>query len=479
MAMNAEVDTRSPPASKSPKNMSWDKSVAPENFVTLLLTWNTHGETFEDINRDKENVVEKIFKEGYNKNTSNRVNGDMIIVSLQEIVELDLDHILYDSNNDIEKQKNSWTDHILNIVNSDNTTDDLEKYTVLSNRAVVGTYILILIKQKHVEFVRELEHEDVRLQRYLGGTVQLGNKAGLLTRFTMYEQSFCVCSAHLAAHRKNNHERIDQLTTIFNESWTGPGSVYATKFNRHDHCFFLGDVNSRIVESFDTKTAYDLAGNGTSAQPDILTNLDTLSKQDQFKRLLTTNLKSEPGSNTKEENESLPSSTTSTQEDTNKYIKYILKGWKENELTFCPTYKLNLKNWKGQKGYKVDKTDCDKYAPSWTDRIFHKCLDHDCHENIYYKSFELENPVSDHFPVQAIINLKMKQYIKTKMEVDRTRLKGLSETDMDSSNMLIGNIDWGYFNFCSTKRNGYTNEEDDSDNNNNNSNDKNGKPRIV
>ena len=65
-------------------------------------------------------------------------------------------------------------------------------------------------------------------------------------------------------------------------------------------------------------------------------------------------------------------------------------------------------------GYKVDKTDFDKYAPSWTDRILHKCLDSTCHENTYYKSFELEKPVSDHFPVQCIVNIKMKNYIKTK-----------------------------------------------------------------
>ena len=41
----------------------------------------------------------------------------MVIVSLQEIVELDLDHILYDSNNDIQKQTKSWTDYILNVMN--------------------------------------------------------------------------------------------------------------------------------------------------------------------------------------------------------------------------------------------------------------------------------------------------------------------------------------------------------------------------
>ena len=66
------------------------------------------------------------------------------------------------------------------------------------------------------------------------------------------------------------------------------------------------------------------------------------------------------------------------------------------------------------------------------------------------------------------------------MEIDRTRLKSLSETDMDSSNMVIGNIDWGYFNVCGTKRNGYTYEDNNTnEDNNNNSNNKKGKPRIV
>ena len=50
--------------------------------------------------------------------------------------------------------------------------------------------------------------------------------------------------------------------------------------------------------------------------------------------------------------------------DQQKYIQYLLKDWKEKELTFCPTYKLNLKTWDEKKGYKVDKKDFNKYAPS-------------------------------------------------------------------------------------------------------------------
>ena len=124
--------------SKSPKNNNiddnlsdWETSIAPENFKTLLLTWNTHGESFDDINKNDENIVEKVFNEGY----SSERNGDMVIVSLQEIVELDLDHILYDSNNDIQKQTKSWTDYILNVMNKHvgDETDELEKYIVLTN----------------------------------------------------------------------------------------------------------------------------------------------------------------------------------------------------------------------------------------------------------------------------------------------------------------------------------------------------------
>ena len=493
--------------SKSPKNNNiddnlsdWETSVAPENFKTLLLTWNTHGESFDDINKNDENIVEQVFNEGY----SSERNGDMVIVSLQEIVELDLDHILYDSNNDIQKQTKSWTDYILNVMNKHvgDETDELEKYIVLTNRAVVGTYLLILIKQKHSEFVKEIENEDIRLQRYLGGTVRLGNKACILTRFTLYGQSFSICSTHLAAHRPNNQERIDQFETIFNEAWTSPTFVYGKKINRHDHCFFIGDLNSRIVERFDTKTAYDLAGNGTLGQDDILAKLNKLSKQDQLYCLMNGVTGKKETIIDNEENrekavETIPTTTTNDDDDNNnnndnnvnnnkedknnhqqKYIQYLLKDWKEKELTFCPTYKLNLKTWDEKKGYKVDKKDFNKYAPSWTDRILHKCLDAACHENIYYKSFELEKPVSDHFPVQSIIDLKMKKYIKTKLELERTRLKSMSETDMKSSLMSIGNIDWGYFNFCKGGRDGITGDADDDDDNDNNNVTK-GKPQVV
>ena len=134
--------------SKSPKNNNiddnlsdWETSIAPENFKTLLLTWNTHGESFDDINKNDENIVEQVFNEGY---SSERKYG---CVSLQEIVELDLDHILYDSN-DIQKQTKSWMINFLMNKHVGDETDELEKYIVLTNRAVVGTYLL-MIKQKH------------------------------------------------------------------------------------------------------------------------------------------------------------------------------------------------------------------------------------------------------------------------------------------------------------------------------------------
>ena len=97
--------------------LDWESSVAPENFSVLLLTWNTHGESFDRISNNEggSNIVEKIFREGFCSLRENQ-KGDMIIVSLQEIVELDLDHILYDSNNDIEKQVGAWEKGILNTI---------------------------------------------------------------------------------------------------------------------------------------------------------------------------------------------------------------------------------------------------------------------------------------------------------------------------------------------------------------------------
>ena len=59
----------------------------------------------------------------------------MVIVSLQEIVELDLDHILYDSNNDIQKQTKSWTDYILNVINVSKPLTDVSSNVMLRQEA--------------------------------------------------------------------------------------------------------------------------------------------------------------------------------------------------------------------------------------------------------------------------------------------------------------------------------------------------------
>ena len=417
--------------------LDWESSVAPENFSVLLLTWNTHGESFDRIsnNEDGSNIVEKIFREGFCSLPEDQ-KGDMIIVSLQEIVELDLDHILYDSNNDIEKQVGAWEKGILNTMNGARTgkgSEDIDEYSILTSRAIVGTYMLVAVKKKHIDFVDKIEVEDIRLQRYLGGAVHLGNKACLLTRFSIYRQSFSIASVHLAAHRNNMDERIEQLQTIFSEAWTAPTTLHAQKFNKHDHCFFLGDFNSRIVESFDTKEAYTLAGNGVSSGPNVSKHLSRLRQYDQLgclmrgDAIMSDNLKAE---------------STNIMDVPDSFVKFNLRHWQENDLNFCPTYKLNLKTWNESKGYKVDKTDFDKYAPSWTDRILHKCLDSTCHENTYYKSFELEKPVSDHFPVQCIVNIKMKNYIKTKREH--------GDIDNKSKSMAENSIIWDHFNICGT-----------------------------
>ena len=50
-------------------------------------------------------------------------------------------------------------------------SEDIDEYSILTSRAIVGTYMLVAVKKKHIDFVEKIEFEDIRLQRYLGGAV--------------------------------------------------------------------------------------------------------------------------------------------------------------------------------------------------------------------------------------------------------------------------------------------------------------------
>ena len=111
----------------------------------------------------------------------------MIIVSLQEIVELDLDHILYDSNNILRKV---GARVILNTMNGARTgkgSEDIDEYSILISRvALVGTYMLVAVKKKHIDFVEKIEFEDISCTIWRG--CALGEQSRIYC-FSIY-QSF-------------------------------------------------------------------------------------------------------------------------------------------------------------------------------------------------------------------------------------------------------------------------------------------------
>jgi hypothetical protein len=339
------------------------------------ITWNAHGCKMATIDR-KGNVGQLFDK---------RAETDIYVISLQEIVPLDIDHILFDFSGNIECTRLEWTRKMLEYANA-NPDGANVPFEVLSSRAIVGTFLLVLIKSTHRSHVQHKQDQDINLYSFLGGLLSLGNKAACVHRFQVYGKWFCLASVHLAAHRPMVKERIEHVRAVLHQTCF---VMAPHRFEDHDFCFFVGDMNWRIVESFDAERGYRLADDGSFLE---------LAEFDQLNDLRA------------------------------KKTGVVFRDWCEAPLSFTPSYKLDLKAkvLGGQThSYKVDKSSLEKYVPAWTDRVLYKCAFASCVRVEKYTSIVLEDPVSDHFPVKfrASLNLPFFEKERKLMDEEMERLK--------------------------------------------------------
>ena len=89
-----------------------------------------------------------------------RAETDIYVISLQEIVPLDIDHILFDFSGNIECTRLEWTRKMLEYANA-NPDGANVPFEVLSSRAIVGTFLLVLIKSTHRSHVQHKQDQDI------------------------------------------------------------------------------------------------------------------------------------------------------------------------------------------------------------------------------------------------------------------------------------------------------------------------------
>lgn len=280
--------------------------------------------------------------------------ADVIILAFQEVVKLNPRNVLQESNNQgaIENLKKIIEKSLFNTGHG---------YSVLCQDDLVGIGLFIYAKRALCNNITKLETDAIKVG--FGG--KMGNKGGVAGRFQLLDTTICVLGCHLASGNEHNEARKTQLIDIHNRAFqqekVGKQNIYY--IGEHDIRFICGDLNFRIpLNNYNVRSTIR-AGDFLS-----LLNYDQLT-------------------------EALKNGD--------------IRGYKECEINFPPTYKFDF-------GTDVYDTSKKQRVPSWCDRILYSG------ENVepMYYGF-VDNRISDHRPVCAefeIIAKKIDEDLKRQIE---------------------------------------------------------------
>ena len=280
--------------------------------------------------------------------------ADVIVLSFQEVVKLNPRNILQESNNQ------GAIDNIKRIIERSLFNTGF-RYSILCQADLVGIGLFIYAKGSLCKDITKLETDSIKVG--FGGNI--GNKGGVVGRFNLLDTTICVLACHLASGNEHNEARKSQLLDIHNRAFqqekVGKQNIY--HINNHDIRLICGDLNFRIALN-----NY---------------NVRTTIKEGKFKSLLN--------------NDQLIEALKNKE----------IRGYKECEIEFPPTYKFDF-------GTDIYDTSKKQRVPSWCDRILYSG------ENIepcYYDFVDIR--LSDHRPVVAEFNIiakKIDEQLKKQIE---------------------------------------------------------------
>uniref|UniRef100_E2J7A5 Salivary inositol polyphosphate 5-phosphatase n=1 Tax=Triatoma matogrossensis TaxID=162370 RepID=E2J7A5_9HEMI len=253
------------------------------------------------------------------------VNPDIVIVGLQEVSMNPATAAI---------KRNTWTKKIDDVLKM---TSNYEK---VKSESLLGMLLKVYVKVKYGQLFQQEEATIVMTGK--GGT--FGNKGGVIIKFHLNNQWYCIVNSHLPAHDGKLQDRIRDYKLI-----EAKRKEFCNKAS--DYIFWLGDLNFRLM---DEKT-YDV------------NKIIGLIKQNKLSDLL-------------QKDELIKAKSNGT----------IFNGFTEKLIEFAPTFKLK----KGQGQYNSER------RPAWTDRVLCKSDTSKKITPTLYKSVTsyLE---SDHYPVQA------------------------------------------------------------------------------
>lgn len=197
-------------------------------FVKLLnITWNVAGLVPNDHSK-----IKKLLPD------FGPDSPDVIVISLQEIFELNVAHFGKILINESSKEVNNWQNALNQILNPTG-----KGYQMVDIGNLVATLQFIFAKPELVPHIKVTRKNITKL-----GTMGiLGNKGAVTTTLRVYDSVFKFCACHCAAgsSEKDLESRIENMNLIINEDFNN-------KFKREeDFWFILGDLNFRVCAKRD------------------------------------------------------------------------------------------------------------------------------------------------------------------------------------------------------------------------------------
>jgi hypothetical protein len=344
-------------------------------LTASVLTWNAGASKPHYLQQNKDD--NNFFRDYL---TSWHDPPDVLVFGFQELVDLEDKKVtaksLFKSKKKVDSgeqehvghQYRAWRDHLMRCVEEFMPTST--SYTLLHTASMVGLFTCIFVKNSERARIKHVHTAEVK--RGMGGLH--GNKGALILRCVWDDSSLCFVNCHLAAGQTQTIHRNNDAAAILEAQALPPyplnsdgqaqhGDVFAgggdgSMILDHEICILNGDLNYRI----------DTMGRDTVIKHVQSGNLARLLERDQ----LLLSRKKNPG--------------------------FRLRAFRENPITFAPTYKYNLHS------DEYDNSE-KRRSPAWCDRILYRGLGKVKLEE--YRRWECR--VSDHRPVSGRLRLRVKR----------------------------------------------------------------------
>ena len=323
-----------------------NKDIGTKTLNILCITWNVGGIPIKQYNISDLFTKHKCYKENN--------SPDIIVISMQEIVALNISNILIASNQDYV---NFWKNLIKSTVKE---VYPKGNYIELISLNLVGIFNLILIKKELKKNINVIDYSITK--RGMFGT--LGNKGFFIVSLKYFDSIISFGSGHFEAGIEKNEERIDSLIQLLNK----PINIEEKKtitFKDSDYWIILGDLNFRIDLGYKEILIFIQ-----------MMKYEALYNFEQFNSAFSN-------------------------------IKFLRQYIQENKINFAPTYKFE----KGINKYSYDE---DKIrTPAWTDRIFFcknkgiNMLTYECIKSLKYSD---HRPVVGAFEIDICFNKNNNNY---------------------------------------------------------------------